>query len=579
MEKFELSQQLNRRQFRWASELSQFNFKIVHRPGKLMVVPDALSRKTEYTDIFKKKNFLQLFRRVSEEEINTLNFRKKQLNPLRIFTITTNASINIATTSTTSTTSTFDFATEFLQKLQQEKSLPPKSILQHQSYHYNNNLHHVYNKIYITSTTQQLEIIKTRHNQPTAGHFGILKTYYLVKRNYYWVGMKKDVVNFIKGCHICTRNKSVKHLPYGLLQPLPIPEARWTSVSMDFITDLPVSQKFDSIFVVKDRLTKNAHFIPCRKNITAEQTADLFVKEVFRLHGVPKDLVSDRGPQFKSKFFRKFFQTLGSSTKLSTTAHPETDGSTEIINQVIEQYIRIFGNAHQSDWVNQLPLAEFTYNNTINSTTQLTPFFANLGYHPIMDFHDISNDNPAATDKTKHLQDILLQLKTNLKHAQHQYTTQANKRRQQQPESIKVGQSVFLNRKNISPKFGIKKLTQKFFGPFEIIEQINPVTFRLKLPPSLPIHPVFHVSLLETSNLEYYPGQNETAQPILVDGEEEWEVETLLKKRVSGKGKKKKISYLVRWKGRDQSDDCWEPLKNLGNCKDLVTTFSLNHNM
>ena len=569
--KFELNQQLNRRQFRWAQFLSEYNFKIIHRPGKMSEKPDALSRKCEYSDIHKNKNFLRLFQRLSDEEgeIITPTPHHTTLGINKVLATPSNQPIY-----QTSTTS-LDFTSEFLQKIKNSSSTLPSELEKRNDYIYRDGTYLVNNKIYLPPGNLRQEIFEVRHNRPTAGHYGLLKTLQLVSRNYYWIGMKKDIANFISGCYTCKRNKSTKHKKFGLLQPLPIPTQRWQALSMDFITDLPVSQGFDSLFVVKDRLTKQAHFIPCKKTITAEQTAHLLIKEVVRLHGLPENIVSDRGPQFKANFFREFFKILGVSTNLSTSFHPETDGSTEVLNQTIEQYIRIFGDAHQTDWVTHLPLAEFTYNNTINSTTNLTPFYANLGYHPLMDFHDIPSKTPASLNQINLLKEILKQLQINLSKSQQQYSIQANKHRQPIPSTIKVGSKVFLNRKNISPKFGIKKFSQKYFGPFKIIQQINPVAFKLELPPTLKIHPVFHVSLLEPAPDAAYPDQNAEAQPILVEEQVEYEVDQILDAR--GKGKHKK--YLVHWTNTDESENSWEPAVNLTNCKELLKQFHQSRNI
>ena len=133
----------------------------------------------------------------------------------------------------------------------------------------------------------------------------------LISRDYHWPGLRKSVKKYIRGCDVCSRTKSSRHAPYGLLQPLPVPAERWQDVSLDFITDLPDSRGFDSICVIKDRLTKQAHFIACNKTITAEQLAELFVAQIFRLHGCPKSLLSDRGPQFVSAFWKRFLELLG----------------------------------------------------------------------------------------------------------------------------------------------------------------------------------------------------------------------------------------------------------------------------
>jgi transposase InsO family protein len=140
--------------------------------------------------------------------------------------------------------------------------------------------------------------------------------------------MRRSIRAYVRSCNACLRAKATRHKPYGLLKPLPVPVECWHDVSLDFVFGLPLSSGFDSILVVKDRLSKRAHYLPCLTTINAQEAADLFFREIFQLHGLPKTLVSDRGPQFASKFWKRLFEVLGVEIHLSTAFHPETDGST-----------------------------------------------------------------------------------------------------------------------------------------------------------------------------------------------------------------------------------------------------------
>ena len=190
--------------------------------------------------------------------------------------------------------------------------------------------------LYVPEGPCRLRVLQSRHDFPSAGHFGYNKTMELISRDFWWPQMWKTVKDYVTTCDICSRSKIPRHRPYGLLQPLPIPETPWTSISMDFIVDLPPSKTFNSIFVVVDRLTKMAHFIPCHKTVTGEETTRLFVDNIYRLHGLPNDIISDRGTQFTSKFWQSLFKILGVEIKLSSAYHPQTDGQTERVNQVLE---------------------------------------------------------------------------------------------------------------------------------------------------------------------------------------------------------------------------------------------------
>ena len=151
---------------------------------------------------------------------------------------------------------------------------------------------------------------------------------------------------------------------------------------MDFIVGLPESNGFNSILVVVDRLSKMAHYIPTTEEVTSEQVARLFFDKIFKHHGIPDSLVSDRGTQFTSRFSKALCALIGIDQKLSTSFHPQTDGQTERINAVLQQYLRGYVNYQQDNWVELLTMAEFSYNNTISATTGITPFFALYGQHP-----------------------------------------------------------------------------------------------------------------------------------------------------------------------------------------------------
>jgi len=228
----------------------------------------------------------------------------------------------------------------------------------------------------------RLDILRSHHDHRLAGHPGITKTIKNIRRQFYWPRMVSFVTDYIHSCSVCSRSKSIHHKPFGPHRFLPIGERPWDSISMDFIEGLPLSDGHDTILVVVCRLTKMALFLPTFRDIDAEDLARIFLSQVFAKHGTPTDIVSDRGKHFISRFWRSLCQLLSIKANLSTTYHPETDGQTEQVNQILEQYLWVYVNYQQDDWVNLLPLAEFVYNNTSHSATMVTPFFANKGFHP-----------------------------------------------------------------------------------------------------------------------------------------------------------------------------------------------------
>ena len=222
------------------------------------------------------------------------------------------------------------------------------------------------------------------NNYPVAGHPGRAATYELVSQNYWWPEMRKTIARYLANCDTYARIKPVRHAPYGLFKPMQVPVTQWSSVSMYLITGLPKSgpQQDDAILVIVDRLTKMAHYIPTHESVTSEGTARLYFDNIFRLHGLPYYLVSDRGTQFTAGCSRALCKLVGITQNLSTSFHPQTDCQTERVNAILQQYLRGYINYQQDNWTEILTMAEFAYNNTVLATTGITPFFALYGQHP-----------------------------------------------------------------------------------------------------------------------------------------------------------------------------------------------------
>ena len=214
------------------------------------------------------------------------------------------------------------------------------------------------------------------------GHSGTTVTVHRLKTMFYWKGMHKMVKQFIRECDICQRQKPDLAAYPGLLQPLPIPDKIWSSISMDFVERLPVSQGKTVIFVVVDRLSKYAHFIGLQHPFTASTVAQAFMDNVYRLHGLPESIISDRDKVFLSHFWQSLFKTMKVQLKLSTAYHPQTDGQTEIVNKCLECYLRCMTGDKPKEWLMWLPMAEFWYNTNYHSSINITPYEAVYGQPP-----------------------------------------------------------------------------------------------------------------------------------------------------------------------------------------------------
>lgn len=273
------------------------------------------------------------------------------------------------------------------------------------------------------------------------------------------------------------------------------------------------------------------------------------------------------------RFWQGFCLALDIKVCLSSAYHPQSNGQTERTNQTLEQYLRCFISHLQDDWLDLLPLAEFSYNNSQSASTKMSPFYANLGFHPkIFPRLPIDVTMPAVAERVAALQQNLEVLKETLTSAQERYKRSADKSRRPAP-MFKVGDSVWLSTKNLKLKVPSPKLGQRFVGPFKINAIISAVAVRLKLPNTMKIHPVFHVSLLKAAVPNPFPGRSaQPPDPVLIDGEEQFVVEEILDSRIH----RNQLQYLVKWEGYPAEENSWEPVDNI-NAPRLVSKFHRRH--
>jgi len=319
-------------------------------------------------------------------------------------------------------------------------------------------------------------------------------------------------------------------------------------ISADFITKLPLAQGYDAILVVVDRLTKMVHFIPTTEKMSAEGLARLFRDNVWKLHGLPKSIISDRGPQFIAELMQELNEMLGIKSKLSTAFHPQTDGQMERVNQELKQYLRMFINHRQEQWPEWLGTAEFAYNNKAYSSTRTSPFKANYRQDPRMGFEGRKKGKYAGAEKfIKKMKEIQEEAKAVLGKAQADMKKYANKKRSD-VEKYKVGDLVMLSTKDLKYQMirrRTEKLTERFVGPYKVKKVVSTNAVELELPSMVKIHPVVNVSRIHRYIGQVEGQKKEQPLPVTIEEEEEWEVERILNKRkVRGKDK-----YLVQWKG------------------------------
>jgi hypothetical protein len=240
----------------------------------------------------------------------------------------------------------------------------------------------LYKNIIFVPNVQDLKrmILHEMYNVPYAGHPRYQKTVATIKIHYFWLGMKREIAEYIARCMECQKVKDEHRHPTGLLQRLPILEWKWEVVTMDFIIGLPRRGKLhDSIMVVVDKLTKDVHFIPLKTNHKATNVVDIFMKEVARLHEIPKIIVSNRDSKFTSNFWKGLFKGFRTNLNFSTTYHPKSDGHTERVNKVIEDILRMYVMDKTLKWEDYLHLVEFAYNNGYQASLKMSPFEALYG--------------------------------------------------------------------------------------------------------------------------------------------------------------------------------------------------------
>jgi transposase InsO family protein len=533
---------LSARQVRWMEFLQQFEpFTIEYQPGKSNVVADALSRRADH------------------------NVRLTMLH------------------------TTAAMSTALLQSVKDayQQDEVCKEALEgpdHSHLVAKNGLLYKLDRLYIPNDNGiKTQLLHEAHDNNISGHVGTAKTVELLSRTYYWPTLHTDVRTYVLSCPACQANKANNALPMGLLQPIPTPERRWDVVTMDLITQLPRTRNgHDAIAVFVDKYSKMAHYASTTTTVSAPQLASLFWKEIVRHHGIPSAIISDRDPRFTSHFWRALWKQLGTKLSMSTAYHPQADGQTERQNRTLEDMLRAYVNYHRDDWDQHLVAAEIAHNNSQQASTGFSPFFLNYGQHPHLPLNRVTSssasNNPTATELIEQLYNDLDTATSNLKQAQERQAKYANQRRRE--VTFQLGDKVLLSTANLKSDKQAPKLSPKYIGPFTIKRVVSPVTCELELPSSMSaIHPVFHISKLRayrdgSASFPSRPVEPTRPPAELIDtGEEAWEVERVVDKRVRRYGRHQRVEYLVLWKGYPEWEKTWEPEKNLRTAQRAIQQY------
>ncbi len=342
-------------------------------------------------------------------------------------------------------------------------------------------------RLYLPPGSNREQAIHRSHDLTLAGHRGITKTMARLMKSFYWPKMKPEIHHHIQHCDACQRTKSSTRPPAGLLKPLPIPDKPWDSIAMDFLGPLPKSKEgYTHILVVVDRLTKMAHFIPAKPGLLTEDVAELFIRDVIRLHGLPRSIVSDRDARFTAAFWQSLTKALNVELLMSTAAHPQTDGQAESSVKTVQAMLIPFIEEGQ-DWERILPIIEFAYNSSDQSSTGTSPFLLNYGHEP-QDLTNInSSQNLSIEARLDYIKDLITVTKQVLHDSQQTATRHANRRRSRPPD-IAIGDYVLI--RELGEK---KKFKPIYYGPYRI-RAIGTNTVTIELPPNAQMHPTINVS-------------------------------------------------------------------------------------
>ena len=382
------------------------------------------------------------------------------------------------------------------------------------------------NRLCIPVGSVRLLLLQEAHGGGLMGHFGATKTLDVLANHFFLPQMRRNVQRFVSRCTTCQKAKS--HLnPHGLYMPLPVPSIPWADISMDFVLGLPRTKRGrDSVFVVVDRFSKMAHFIPCHKSDDAVHIADLFFQEIVRLHGMPSTIVSDRDAKFLSHFWRTLWNKLGTKLLFSTTCHPQTDGQTEVVNHTLGTMLRAVLKKNLKMWEECLPHVEFAYNRATHSTTKVSPFQVVYGFNPrapidILPLPTSERIHSEAKERAEFILKIHETTKQNIEKMTEKYRVAGSKGKKEL--KLEPGDLVWLHlRKEYFPDLRKSKLMPRADGPFKILEKINDNAYKLELPPEFGVSPTFNIS-----DLKPYLGEEdvlESRTTLIQEGEDDEDI-------------------------------------------------------
>jgi hypothetical protein len=563
---------LSERQARWSEFVEEFGPDLVieYQQGKDNVAADALSRRADHAVEAITGSDTELYNLVAADAIPTLSDEIAHSQRADKFTQQMISTLGQVTDGKLSTRWLKRCRSYTLQQVGEHRLLVWK--------HRSDRTGRVY--IPVWDRSLQLRLLVEHHDVKLAGHLGVDRTHESLKRNYYWQRMHTSVKDYVDSCIVCQRVKHTTQAKAGLMKPHAVPVSKWATIALDFIGPLPLSGGYDYCLTVTDKLTKMVHLIPTYSNADAVETAHLVFNHVVRYHGLPSRIISDRDPKFTSRFWGALWSECNTTLNLSTAFHPQTDGQSERTNKTVGQMLRAYADATQQSWSDDLPYLEIAINNSVNGSTGYSPFYLMYGQNIILPNNLLDGsvgsegtiDNAAVDEMVSYMRATLALAREKLEYAALQQKKFADRHRRD--VQFNVDELVWLSSANITTTAPSPKLSDKWLGPFRIVEVRGNDTYRLALPPHFSHHDVFNVAVLKPYlSSDEWGDRNANLRPPPVSSNADgdvYEVEAIAKHRMS-RGRKQ---YLVRWRNYPAHDATWEDASRLtGEVPDLVDQY------
>jgi len=501
------SPHLSQRMARWLSFFAEYNFRVEYKPGKQNVLADALSRRPDYELAHVTSVTVSLLDQIRAAYAHDESCRAL----IAHFKAEADASEKAGALSRRLRARIHRYSlAEGLLYYSTDLSDPPRVVVP---------LH----------DDLRFRILYEAHDLPLGGHLGREKTHHAVSVSYWWPHLYKWVASYVRTCETCQRVK-VAPSAAAPLASLPVPTECWQSISLDFVFGLPKDGRGNTgVLVFVCRLSKMVHLAPCSENIDAAGSATLFLEHVFKAHGLPETIVSDRDPRFVARFWSELFRRLGTRLTMSTSDHPQTDGQTERVNRVLEDILRSTCAESPKSWSSMLPFVEFAMNNAVHASTGCTPFFVNGLRHPRVPMTLSLGPRGAATlgggearsgataptsqsdtlARSLHTQlnefmserlSVIRRVRDAMASAQDTQKEHSDRVGRKNTNVFEIGDLVLLNARNL-PLQAVSavektKLRPRYVGPFKVLARKGKA-YRLQLPSAMKTHPVFYVGLLK----------------------------------------------------------------------------------